>query len=92
MALMMGHGLRTRVKPELQKLGIKFENVLFVTEDSLEEQELQAVSFFGAIKLVRLPKVSTDRLKHLSEHLVDRVQPEHVFLKFEAWRIEKPKS
>ena len=92
MALMMGHALRTKVKPELEKLNITFENVLFVTPDSLEEQELQAVSYFWAIKFVDLPQVCKKRLVSLSQHLVDKVEPEHVFLKFEAWRIESKVS
>ncbi len=84
MALALGHSLRTRVKPELEKMNIKFENVLLVTPDSLEEQELQAVSYFWAIKFADVPTVSRNRLMSLSEHLVDAVMPEHVFLKFEA--------
>ena len=45
-ALLMGAALRQEVKPRLSAKGITFSNVLFVTEDSLEEAELKAASFF----------------------------------------------
>ena len=66
MALVLGHQLRTQLRPALAGMGINFVNVLFVTENSLEEQELQAASFFWSIKVVDLPVVASARLDQLS--------------------------
>jgi hypothetical protein len=32
--------------------------------------------------------VNEDRLRTVSEHLIDSVAPEHVFLKVEAWKMK----
>ena len=54
-ALLMGAALRQEIKPRLSAKSITFSNVLFVTDDSLEEAELKAASFFWSIKRVSLP-------------------------------------
>jgi Zinc finger C-x8-C-x5-C-x3-H type (and similar) len=86
-ALMMGAALRQEIRPRLAAKNISFSNVLFVTEDSLEESELKAASFFWSIKKVSLPVVNENRLSSVSSHLIDSVAPEHVFLKVEAWKM-----
>jgi hypothetical protein len=86
-ALLMGAALRQEVKPRLSARGVTFSNVLFVTEASLEEAELKAASFFWSINRVKLPAVNENRLRTVSEHLIDSVAPEHVFLKVEAWKM-----
>ena len=86
-ALLMGAALRQEIRPRLAAQNISFSNVLFVTEDSLEESELKAASFFWSIKKVSLPVVNENRLSSVSAHLIDSVAPEHVFLKVEAWKM-----
>ena len=86
-ALLMGAALRQEIQPRLSAKGVTFSNVLFVTEASLEEAELKAASFFWSIKRVQLPVVNETRLRSVSEHLIDSVAPEHVFLKVEAWKM-----
>ena len=87
--LLLGHDLRTRVKPNLLANGISFANVLFVTPDALQEFELRAVSWFWSIRIVSLPKVCPVRLRTLGEHLCDEhLHPAHVFLKVEAFKIQ----
>ena len=86
-ALLMGAALRQEIRPRLAAQNISFSNVLFVTESSLEESELKAASFFWSIKTVSLPVVNENRLSSVSEHLIDSVAPEHVFLKVEAWKM-----
>jgi hypothetical protein len=45
-ALLMGAALRQEIQPRLSAKGITFTNVLFITDDSLQEAELKAASFF----------------------------------------------
>jgi hypothetical protein len=85
--LLLGNSLRKEVRPRLAAHNISFSNVLFVTEESLQESELKAASFFWSIKKVKLPQVNEKRLKTVSKHLIDSVAPEHVFLKVEAWKM-----
>jgi hypothetical protein len=86
-ALLMGAALRKEVRPRLAAQNISFSNVLFVTESSLEESEVKAASFFWSIRKVKLPVVNENRLKSVSDHLIDSVAPEHVFLKVDAWKM-----
>ena len=89
--LLLGYKLRYEVKPMmLKKYGIKMENVLLLTESSLDEDAFQAVSFCWALKFVQLPQVHQTRVATVSPHLREAaaIDPKHVFLKVEAFRMD----
>ena len=69
-------------------MGCTFANVLFVTEDALSEFELKAVSWFWSVVQADLPKVNEQRLASVGAHLIgDEVDPAHVFLTVEAFKM-----
>ena len=84
----LGYQLRKFVEPVLREKGFSFANVLFITEDALEEHSFKAVGHFWSLKVCALPRVHASRLQGVSKHLIDEnIRPEHVFLKAEAWKI-----
>lgn len=88
--LLLGYQLRYKVRPLLlSRYNVKMENVLFLTKSALTEDSFRAVSFVWALKFVDLPDVHESRVKTVSEHLIgDNIEPEHVFLKFEAFKMD----
>ena len=86
-AMLLGYQLRTQVQPLLAAKRLRMANVLFVTEESLGFFEMSAVSHFWSIRAVTLPTVNQDRLRTVAGHLIDSVDPTHVFLKVEAWKM-----
>ena len=87
--LQLGYMLRYCIKPILAKQGIRFENVLFVTDTALDEDSFRAVSFVWSIKCCDLPTVHEARVAQTSTHLIgEETSPEHVFLKVEAFKMD----
>ena len=87
--LQLGYMLRYCIKPILAKQGIRFENVLFVTDTALDEDSFRAVSFVWSIKCCDLPTVHEARVAQTSSHLIgEETSPEHVFLKVEAFKMD----
>lgn len=87
--LLLGYQLRYVIRPLLAKKGIRMENVLFVTETALEEDAFRAVSFMWSMKFCKLPEVHQNRVMKTSGHLKsDGIEPEHVFLKVEAFKMD----
>ena len=80
--------MRQKVRPAMMKRGLTFANVIFVTEDALEEYEVKAISWFWSVVQVALPMVNSKRLASISQHLLgDAIDPAHVFLKVEAFKM-----
>ena len=87
-ALILGADMRQKVRPAMMKRGLTFANVIFLTDDALEEHEVKAVSWFWSVVQVALPKVNSERLETVSKHLLgDSIDPAHVFLKVEAFKM-----
>ena len=87
-ALILGADLRQKVRPAMMRRGLTFANVIFLTEDALQEFEVKALSWFWSVVQVELPKVNSDRLATVSTHLLgDAIDPAHVFLKVEAFKM-----
>ena len=87
-ALILGADLRKKVRPAMMRRGLTFANVIFLTDDALQEYEVKAISWFWSVVRVSLPKVNSDRLESVSKHLLgDAVDPAHVFLKVEAFKM-----
>ena len=64
-------------------------NILFVTEDSLDEQAFKGLCHFWSVKVVQLPEVHEERVNNVSWHLsADGIDPKHVFLKLYTWKVE----
>ena len=87
-ALILGADMRQKVRPAMMRRGLTFANVIFLTEDALEEFEVKAISWFWSVVPVALPKVNSSRLASVSQHLLgDAIDPAHVFLKVEAFKM-----
>jgi hypothetical protein len=87
--LVLGYQLRYKVKPALARVGVTMENVLFLTDSALEEDSFRACSFMWSIRITEMPDVHASRLEGTSKHLkADGCDERHVFLKFEAYRME----
>ena len=87
-ALILGADMRQKVRPAMMRRGLTFANVIFITEDALEEFEVKAISWFWSVVPVALPKVNSSRLASVSQHLLgDAIDPSHVFLKVEAFKM-----
>ena len=72
----------------MMRRGLTFANVIFLTDDALEEFEVKAISWFWSVVQVALPKVNSSRLASVSQHLLgDAIDPAHVFLKVEAFKM-----
>ena len=83
--IILGHQLRKQLQPLLQARGASFANVLFVTQESVMEDDLKAVAHFWSIRRVDLPDVHPIRVKGTSAHLQgEGVNAAHVFLKVHA--------
>ena len=87
-ALILGADMRQKVRPAMMRRGLTFANVIFLTDDALEEFEMKAISWFWSVVQVALPKVNSSRLASVSQHLLgDAIDPAHVFLKVEAFKM-----
>ena len=88
-SMCLSYGLRHKLAPILKdQYGISFANVMFVTEESLDEASFKALSLFWSMKVVPLPEVHPDRIAGVSWHLKDdHIRPEHVFLKYYTWTM-----
>ena len=87
-ALILGADMRQKVGPAMMRRGLTFANVIFLTEDALEEFEVKAISWWWSVVQVSLPKVNSGRLASVSKHLLgDAIDPAHVFLKVEAFKM-----
>ena len=87
-ALILGADMRQKVRPAMMRRGLTFANVIFLTDDALEEFEVKAISWFWSVVPVALPKVNSSRLASVSQHLLgDAIDPAHVFLKVEAFKM-----
>ena len=86
--LLLGYKLRYELKPLLLKMyNIEFENVLFVTETSLDEPAFRACSFMWSMVFKDVPEVHETRLSGTSSHLIgEGLDAAHVFLKVEAFK------
>ena len=62
-SLLLGYKLRYEMKPLLAKMGYRFENVLFVTETALQEDEFRAVTLCWSMQFEDLPEVHESRLE-----------------------------
>ena len=83
--IILGHQLRKQLQPLLHSRGVTFANVLFVTQESVMEDDLKAVAHFWSIRQVELPDVHPIRVKGTSAHLQgEGVNAAHVFLKVHA--------
>ena len=82
-SMCLSYGLRHEVAPILkEKYGISFANVMFVTEESLDEESFKALSLFWSMKVVPLPEVHPDRITGVCWYSKDdHIRPEHAFLK-----------
>jgi len=88
MCTLLGYQLRGELRPAIAAQGKTFENVLFITPESLEESELKIVAEFWSIKVVDLPEVDESRIKKVSYHLTDpELDPRHVYLKYHAFGL-----
>ena len=87
--LLLGYKLRYELKPLLlKKYNIEFENVLFVTETSLDECAFRACSFVWSMVFKDIPKVHESRLAGTSKHLIgEDTDAAHLFLKVEAFKM-----
>ena len=50
--IILGHQLRKQLQPLLHARGVTFATVLFVTQESVMEDDLKAVAHFWSIRLV----------------------------------------
>jgi hypothetical protein len=78
----LGHQLRKQLQPLLHARGVTFANVLFVTQESVMEDDLKAVAHFWSIRRAELPDVHPIRVRGTSARLQgEGVNAAHVFLK-----------
>ena len=67
---------------------VRFENILFVTDASLEEYEFRAASCTWAMSFKNTPKVHESRLASACDRRFgEDTHPAHVFLKCEAFKV-----
>ncbi len=87
--LLLGHVLRYQLKPLLRAYyNIEMENVLFVTETSLDEDAFRSCSFMWSMQFKNLPTVHESRVAGTSSHLIgEGTDAAHVFLKCEAFKM-----
>ena len=86
-AMLLGYQLNTELKPALAEKGYSFRNIMFITEDALDEPMFKAIAHFWSIQLVSLPEVHKKLKQQVSNHLKDAdLDPRHVFLKAYAWK------
>ena len=89
MAVVLGYMLRYELKPIMAQSGKRLENVLFVSDISLEKAAIQVVCNFWPLRVVDLPEVHEDRRAATSRHLtVQELDDRHVFLK--SWIPIRP--
>ena len=89
MALLLGYMLRYELKPIMARSGKRLENVLLVSDNSLEKAAAQAVCNFWPLRVVDLPEVHEDRRAATSKRLTARaLDDRRVFLKKMIFRTE----
>ena len=86
-ALILGYQLQTMLEPELMKKGFSFRNVMFITEEALNEGSFKAIAHFWSMQIVSLPEVHEKLKESISWHLkAGELDSRHVFLKAFAWQ------
>ncbi len=87
--LILGYALRYQLKPWLASKGVRFENLIFVTDTGLQEDAFRACSFMWSMVYKDLPQVHEARLSQTSSHLIGQdLNAAHVFLKCEAFSVD----
>ena len=86
-AMLLGYQLNTLLEPALSKRGLTFRNVMFVTQEAVNEGLFKAIAHFWSIQIVSLPEVHEKMQEAISPHLrAGQLDCRHVFLKAFAWQ------
>ena len=86
-AMLLGYQLNTLLEPALSKRGLTFRNVMFVTQEAVNEGLFKAIAHFWSIQIVSLPEVHEKMQEAISPHLkAGHLDCRHVFLKAFAWQ------